>query len=92
MKLTNIATKMTELIFAIIIFVCVCMLNCVQLSDLAAAAAATSWTITHKAPLSMWFFQARILSGLPFPTPVTIFKYGLLKFLFLNFKVTFNNR
>ena len=33
---------MTELIFAVTIFVCVCVLNCLQLSDLAAAAAATS--------------------------------------------------
>ena len=29
---------------------------------------ATPWTVAHQAPLSMTF-QARILSGLPFPTP-----------------------
>ena len=46
---------MTELIFAVTIFVCVCVLTCVQLSDLAAAAAATSRTVAHKAPLSMRF-------------------------------------
>ena len=55
MKLTNIATMMTELIFAVTIFVRVCVLTCVQLSDLAAAAAATSRTVAHKAPLSMRF-------------------------------------
>ena len=29
---------------------------------------ATPWTVAHQAPLSMTF-QARILSGLSFPTP-----------------------
>ena len=41
---------------------CVCVLNRVQLC-------ATSWTIAHRAPLSMGLSREEYWSGLSFPAP-----------------------
>ena len=45
-----------------IIFVCMCLLSCVQLF-------ATLWTVAHQVPLCMGFFRQEYWSGLPFPSP-----------------------
>ena len=53
--------------------VCLCVCACVHTRACVCVSVvwlfATSWTVAHQAPLSMWFLRQEFWSGLPFPGP-----------------------